>query len=77
MSEVKVFRIKGRIVDKRYFTPFLKELRSTTPEAATERVYAEFGSRHRVKRVHVKIESVEEIRPEESVNPIVRHLSEV
>jgi len=76
MSEVKIFRITGTLVKQNNATPFVKELRSTTSEAALERVYAEFGSQHRVRRVHVKVESIEEIKPEEVKNPVVRQLSE-
>ena len=76
MSEVKIFRITGTLVKPNSVTPFVKELRSTTSEAALERVYAEFGSQHRVRRVHVKVESIEEIKPEEVKNPVVRQLSE-
>ncbi|MEM2922322.1 MAG: 50S ribosomal protein L18Ae [Candidatus Bathyarchaeia archaeon] len=76
MSEVKIFRIKGVLHGSKRTTSFMKELRSTTPEAALERVYAEFGSRHRVKRVHVKVESIEVISPEEAKNTIVKQLSE-
>jgi large subunit ribosomal protein LX len=76
MSEVKIFRITGTLVKQNYATPFVKELRSTTSEAALERVYAEFGSQHKVRRIHVKVESIEEIKPEEVKNPVVRQLSE-
>lgn len=77
MSEVKVFRIKGRIVKPNYNTEFTKDLRSTTPEAAVEKLCADFGSQHRVKRVHIRISSIEEISPEESTDMVVRQLSEV
>ena len=77
MSEVKVFRIKGILVKPDQKTPFAKELRSTTSKAALEQVYADFGSQHRVKRFHIKIDSIEEIKPEEASNPVVRQMSGV
>ena len=77
MSEVKIFRVKGVLVKPNQKTPFVKELRSTTSEDALERVYADFGSQHRVKRFHVKIDSIEEIKPEEASNPVVRQMSGV
>lgn len=77
MSEVRIFRVKGVLVKPGQKTPFVKELRSTTSEAALERIYADFGSQHRVKRFHVKISSIDEIKPEEAVNPVVRQMSGV
>ncbi len=76
MSEVKIFRIRGTLVKPEHVTSFVKELRSTTTEAALERVYAEFGSQHRVKRFHVRVTSIEVIRPEEVRDALVRQLSE-
>ena len=77
MSEVKIFRIKGRIVKPNYNTEFSKEIRATTPEAAVEKIYTSFGSQHRVKRVHIRVESIQEIAPEESTDTLIRQLSEV
>jgi len=77
MSEVKVFRIKGRVVKPNYKTEFSKEIRATTPEAAVEKIYASFGSQHRVKRVHIRVESVQEITPEETTDASIRQLSGV
>jgi large subunit ribosomal protein LX len=39
-----------------------------------EKVYAELGSKHRVKRYHIKITSVEEVPPEEIKNPLLKKL---
>jgi len=77
MSEVKIFRVKGVLVKPNQKTPFVKELRSTTSKAALERIYADFGSQHKVKRCHVKIGSIEEIKPEDVINPVVRQMSGV
>ena len=43
-------------------------------EHAVERVYAELGSKHRVKRFHIKIVSVEEVPPEKIENPLLRKM---
>lgn len=75
MGEVKVFRIKGEIRKPTYQTSFVKELRALKREDAVEKIYTEFGSRHRVKRFHVKIASIEEIGAGEAEDPIVRKLS--
>ena len=76
MSEVKIFRIKGRIVRHNYSTDFSKDLLSTSKEAALEKVFADLGSQHKVMRVHIKISSNEEIKPEESSNMLIKQLNE-
>jgi large subunit ribosomal protein LX len=55
-------------------TSFRKELVADKAEHALERVYAELGSKHRVKRVHIKIVKVEEVPPQEIENPLLRKL---
>ena len=42
------------------------------PEHAVEKVYAEIGSKHRVKRFQIKISKVEEVPLEEIENPILK-----
>ena len=69
-----MFRIKGEIRKPNLETPFAKEVVAAKPEHAIEKVYAELGSRHRAKRFQIKILSVEEIKPEEIENPILKKL---
>lgn len=71
---MKVFRITGEIQKPNLKTPFKKEVLAVKPEHAVEKVYAELGSRHRVKRFHIKIISVEEIPPQEIENPLLRKM---
>lgn len=73
--EVKIFRINGIITSPNYKTAFSKEVRALRMEDAIERVYAEFGGQHRVKRTHVKITSVNEISLEETKDTIIHELS--
>ena len=75
MSEVKIFRVIGRITKPNFKTDFEKEVRALKPEQAMEKVYMELGSKHRVKRFHIKILKVEEIKPEEAEDPIMRKLA--
>jgi large subunit ribosomal protein LX len=74
MSTLKVFRIKGEIQKPNLETSFVKEFVAVKPEHTIEKVYAELGSRHRAKRFQIKILSVEEIKPEEIENPILKKL---
>lgn len=62
MSEVKIYRITGRIDKPRLFEPikFRKDIAAAKEVHAVERIYAEMGSRHRAKRHQIKILKVEE-----------------
>jgi len=71
---MKVFRVIGEIQKPNLKTSFRKEVVAIKPEHALERVYAELGSRHRVKRFHIKIASVEEVSVEEIENPLLKKL---
>jgi large subunit ribosomal protein LX len=74
MIWLKVFRVTGEIRKPNLKTPFAKELVALKAEHAVERVYAELGSKHRVKRHHIKIVNVEEISPEKIENPLLKKL---
>jgi large subunit ribosomal protein LX len=74
MNKVKVFRVTGEINKPNLKTAFAKEVVVDKPEHAVEKVYAEIGSQHRVKRFHIKILKVEEISPDEIENPILKKI---
>jgi large subunit ribosomal protein LX len=74
MNKLKVFRVTGEIRKPNLKTPFKKEVLAAKPEYAVEKVYAEIGSKHRVKRHHLKILAVEEVSPEEIENPILKKM---
>jgi ribosomal protein L20A (L18A) len=67
MSEVKVFRITGRIDKAHLFEPitFRKDIAAAMRNHAVEKIYAEMGSRHRAKRNQIEILEVEVVEPEE------------
>lgn len=71
---MKVFRVTGEITKPNLKTSFRQEILAAKPEHAVEKVYAELGSRHRVKRFHIKITSVEEVPPEEIADPSLKEL---
>ncbi len=75
MSEVKVFRVIGKIRKPNFQTEFRKEVRALKPEDAVEKVYMLLGSKHRVKRFQMRIFKVEEIAPEEIEDIIVKKLT--
>ena len=71
---MKVFRVMGEIRKPNLKTTFRKEVVAVKPEHAVEKVYAELGSKHRVKRFYIKIVSVEEVPPQEIENPLIKKL---
>ena len=74
MSEVKVFRVSGQIAKPNWKTDFQKEVRALKPEEAKEAVYTELGSRHKAKRFQIKIANVEEVKPEDIQDPMLRKM---
>ena len=71
---MKVFRVTGEINKPKLKTTFAKEVVVAKPEHAVEKVYAEIGSKHRVKRHHIKILKVEEVSLDEIENPILKKI---
>jgi len=71
---MKVYKVTGEIRKPNLRTPFTKEVLTDKPEHAVEKAYAEIGSKHRVKRFYMKILSVDEVSPENIVNPILKKM---
>jgi len=61
MRDVKLFRIKGAILKPNYKTSFTRDIRGLNSHDVIEKIYAELGSHHHVKRVHISIHTIEEI----------------
>ena len=75
MSEVKVFRVIGKIRKPNFQTEFRKEVRALKPEDAVEKVYMLLGSKHRVKRFQMTISKVEELAPNEIEDILLRKMT--
>jgi len=71
---MKTFKVTGTINKPRLSTSFARELLAEKSEHAVEKVYAEIGSRHRVRRYHIKIISSEEISVDQIKNPILKKI---
>jgi ribosomal protein L20A (L18A) len=71
---MKVFRVTGKIYKPNLKTDFAKELLADKASQAEEQVTAEIGSRHRVKRCHMKVTKVEEIQLDQIHNPILKKI---
>jgi large subunit ribosomal protein LX len=76
--DVKVYRVAGLALfspDKlRRWQKFTIEVRAVRKEEAVERVLSELGSRHKLKRSHIKIVSVEEAEVGEARSKLVREI---
>jgi large subunit ribosomal protein LX len=71
---MKAYKVTGEINKPRLSTPFVRELLADKSEHAVEKVYAEIGSRHRVKRYHIKISNVKEVKADEIENPVLKKI---
>ncbi|MEM0361734.1 MAG: 50S ribosomal protein L18Ae [Sulfolobales archaeon] len=77
-TKVKVFRVEGLALfspdRSRRWQPFTIDVRALKPEEAVEKVYSDMGSRHKLKRAHIKIINIREISPEESKYKFIKSL---
>ena len=71
---MKAFKVTGEINKPNLSTPFVKEILADKSEHAVEKVYSELGSRHRVKRCHIKINDVKAISVDEIENPVLKKI---
>ncbi len=71
---MKAYKVTGEINKPELKTSFTREVIADKSEHAVEKVYAELGSRHRVKRHHIKITGSKEMAPDEIENPILKKL---
>jgi large subunit ribosomal protein LX len=71
---MKAFKVTGEISKPNLKTPFVKEVLADKSEHAVEKVYAEIGSKHRVKRCHIAISDIKEISADEIENPILKKM---
>ena len=77
LSEVKTFRVKCTVkFGFRKLTVF-KEVRALKVEEALEKFCSEIGSNYKLKRCQLKNIVIEEIRPEQAKNPVIRMLAGV
>jgi ribosomal protein L20A (L18A) len=56
--------------------PFSKEFATPTPEAARERCFSIFGSKHAVPRRLIKIDKVTEVALSDVQDAVVKHQAE-
>ena len=71
---MKAFKITGEINKPELKTTFAREVIADKSEHAVEKVYADIGSRHRVRRCHIKIISTKELKADEIENPVIKKI---
>ena len=70
----KIYRIKGSFVMGSETQVFTKEFKAINEEDIYEKLYSIFGSKHRIKRSQIKVDSIEEISEDEVEDPVVKAL---
>ena len=70
-KSVKIFRISGSFKQKQQATSFSKEYLAVSEENALTKLYSHLGSKNRLKRRQIKIQTIKEISKEEVTDPLV------
>jgi large subunit ribosomal protein LX len=73
--KTKIFRVKGKFIMGNSLKPFTKELKAINEKDIHEKLYSEFGSKHRIGRNQVFVEEITEISKEEVITPLIKALS--
>ena len=73
--KTKIFRVQGKFMMGQGLKHFTKELKAVSEDDIREKIYSEFGSKHRIGRSKIFIDDIKEISLEESVDPIIKALS--
>jgi large subunit ribosomal protein LX len=73
---IRIFRIRGWFRQGLSVQRFTREQLALSEQNALERLFSEFGSRHKLKRNQIHIDEVIEIKPEEVEDPRVLALLE-
>ena len=73
MSSVKTYHIRGEFKKRKEMIPFGKYVRALNVEDALELVYSIVGSKHRVKRnlIYIDSKNIREITNPEEINDVV------
>jgi large subunit ribosomal protein LX len=68
---MKAFRLTGTFRMGRKIQSFSKEVASHDKKGAEEDLYSILGSKHKVKRYDIQIDSVKELKPEDVEDSVV------
>ena len=70
----KIYRVKGTFVMGDEYHKFTKEYKATSEDDIREKIFERFGSKHGINRNQISIKSIEEITPEDVIDPIVKEI---
>ena len=70
----KIYRVKGTFVMGDEYNEFTKEYKATSENDIREKIFERFGSKHAINRNQISIKSIEEISPEEVIDPVVKDI---
>ena len=73
--KTKIFKIQGKFMMGQGLKNFTKELKATSEEDIREKIYSEFGSKHRIGRNKIFIDEIREISEEDAQDPMIKDLS--
>jgi large subunit ribosomal protein LX len=74
--KTKIYRIHGKFVmGDNNSQVFTKELKAINEKDIHERIYSEFGSKHRINRNQIKLDKIEEISLDEVTDPLIKSIS--
>ena len=73
--KTKIFKVQGKFMMGQGLKHFTKELKAVSEDDIREKIYSEFGSKHRIGRSKIFIEDITEISDEEAQDPIIKALS--
>ncbi|MEM0224677.1 MAG: 50S ribosomal protein L18Ae [Desulfurococcaceae archaeon] len=80
-GEVKIYRVTGYMLINHDKLPtwqkFAQEVTALSEKDALEKVYSLLGSRHKLKRYHIRVTEVRTITPEEATKPEIHRLLKV
>jgi large subunit ribosomal protein LX len=70
----KIWRASGEYIKKNRKFTFTREILGDKETHVREKILSELGSRHRVRRKHITINEVKELKPEEVTNLDLRRI---
>ena len=73
--KTKIFRIQGKFMMGKGLKHFTKELKAISEDDIREKIYSEFGSKHRIGRNKIFIDEIKEISEEDALDPMIKALS--
>ncbi len=73
-KSVKLFRISGSYKQRRETTIFSKEVLATTEENARDKLFSQIGSKNRMKRGQIKIQTIETVPFADVTDPLVEKI---